>query len=179
MKALARLVGATTVALLLAGCAPGEPNYSAEPIAGEKLRAGMSAEAEFYAPDGKTSGSVKATLTESDTEPGSLNAQLEFIDFASEHEQLTVGGSVDPRGDEECFSHGEAGGLMHIEADTERRVRVGGGTFNPASFDVAADIGLLPATLSPASEYGLYEIVLHDSTGCGTILAAAALDWGQ
>lgn len=178
MKAVGGPAVVATLALLLTGCATSQPDYAAEPVAAETLRAGMIAEAEFYAPDGKTTGSVKAILIESDTDPGTLDAELEFIDFASEHEQLIVGGSVDPRGNEECFSSASAANeVMHIGTDSDERVRVGGGMFNPDSFDVETDIGRLPATLFPASEYGLYEIVLHDLTGCGTILAAAALDW--
>lgn len=174
MKVIQLSVGLAATALLLVGCAPSKAEYSATPIAAFRLSAGMNSVADFDAPDGKTTGSVKVVLVESDTEPGALDAELEFIDFESEHDTLTVGGSIDPREDKECF--GDDGSPFRAPGGGGT-VRVGGGTFDPQAFVVESDIGRLPATLRPASEYGLYEIVLHDTTGCGLVLARAALDW--
>lgn len=164
------------IAVFLGGCAGGQAEYASTPVAAGSLSAGMSTVADFHAPDGKTTGSIRVTLVDSTTDPESLDAELEFIDFSSSHDQLTVGGSFEPRGDGECFAFGGAPEPLLALAEPESLVRAGAGMFNPQSFDVETDIGRLPATLQPATNFGLYEVVLHDSTGCERILASAALD---
>ncbi|NLB46183.1 MAG: hypothetical protein GX814_00230 [Microbacteriaceae bacterium] len=100
----------TTVA---AGAAPQEEPLPPGPLTSEESAQAVEdvnpdelqhATGEFSSPDGQITGTVDVTVTETN---GQRFANLEFVNLSAPYDIVNFGGSLEPRGDDQCFDSGE------------------------------------------------------------------------
>lgn len=161
--------------LLLSGCMSATPD-SAEPTAptieevqeteapAEPVQP-STATGTFNSDDGQTTGRVEVTLGAL-TEPDALLATVNIYDLVTPHEHVTVGGALEPRGEDPCFDTGfrSSGGIVVPEGN------------GSATTTIPAE----------AEGHTLYEIVLHldwtqidsENEPCmQPVIARAPLEW--
>lgn len=163
------VLGAVAAVILLAGCASAPASDEARRSAPQH----RTASGVIASPSGDVSARFEAEVlipaTQLDGEgAASPVATVEFFDFTLPYDRVSVGGSLYPRGDDECF---------------DAALRSGGGEIVPDAAGSAS--AKLPFD---AEGYELYELVLHlnytqvdpGTTGCmEPVVARAPLAWEE